>query len=515
MNVFEDLIDELKAEDLLETNRAENKAEMDSETAAILNELAVLEESGDLTTTNIAAAPRETGLPDIQKPANQSDFFRKRAMDEVSSLQMVEHVISSIEREHMKIVPAAFDDLEVKKALHRFLQTSDLESPEHAESEYLLLQETECWNSAIAERDSRISVANIRRFCERSRPALSSQALMSLARFYRNLPFSEAVRGKFDVATTRLFARDLEDEKRRLIFAREEMAGQIKTIYSNWSSILLFTPEENAEEIALAVSRFEDLIIEAESAETFDELLEVDFFEKLWLFKESTAELFYVPEVCALGIECNVRVGNKYVELIQSEKAKTKTAAVEQKYGYSYDQIISDAASKTLLLINLLKTRQDESGLDEQGPSFDEVFPEKRAAVSGKPENKGLSRFEIFGVNKWFMVAAILLIAISIGIYFWAESSSGTQDGAVVAAEIDLGTSEIKQHLQAARGSSETFYGIVQPTWDTMGEDQQKVFLQKVFIFGGEKGFKRVTLINGRGRTVGFASEEKSEILRP
>lgn len=516
MNVFDDLIDELKAEELLETNRAEKEPE--SETAAILKELAALEENAEVNRPNSDTADdqgREIALPEIPKPDNQTDFFRKRAMEEVSSLQMVEHVISSTEREHMKIVPAGFDDIEVKKALHRFLRVSNLESPEHAGLEYLLLQESERWNSAIAERDSRISVANIRRFCERSRPALSSQALMALARFYRNLPFSEEVRNKFDVVMTRLFSRDLDDESRRLIFNRDEMAAHIVTLYSNWSSIQIYSEAENGDEITLAVSRFEDLVVEAESAETFDKLLEVSFFEKLRLYKDSTAELFYVPEVCAAGIECNVRVGNKYVKLIRNEKAKTKTATVEQKYGYSYDQIISDAAAKTLLLVNLLKTKHDDGGDDDSGPSFDEVFPEKVTAVSGKSESKGSSRFEIFGVNKWFMAVAFLLIAISIGLYFWSENVSSTQDGAVIAAEIDLGTAEIKEHLQAARGSGETLYGIVRPTWAAMSEDEKKVFLQKVFIIGREKGFKRITLVSSRGRTVGFASDEKSEIHQP
>ena len=524
MNVFEDLIDDLKADNLLEANGIGTKApvivkaDKDLETAAILKELAALEERGDPVTPDPAQSSNpdlNAAFPNIQMPDDKRDLFRKRAMEDVSSLQMVEHVISSIEREHMKIVPAAYDDLEVKKALHKFLQVSDLESPEHAESEYLLLQETECWNSAIAERDDRISVANIRRFCERSRPALSSQALMALARFYRNSPFSVEVRGKFDVVMTRLFSHDIEEEKRRLIFGREEMSGHIQILYANWSSIQIYSSEENAEEMTLAVSQFEDLVIEAESANSFDELLKVDFFEKLRRFKESTAELFYVPEVCGLGIECNVRVGNKYVELIQSEKAKTKTATVEQKYGYSYDQIISDAASKTLLLVNLLRAKHNVAEPEESGTSFDEVFPDKKVVSAEWATNKKISRLEIFGVNKWFMATAFLLIAISVGIYFWAENASGAQDGTVVAAEIDLGTSEIKEHLLAARGSDETFYGIVKPTWDAMSEDKQKAFLQDVLNYGRGKGYKRVNLLSSRGRTVGFGSEEKSEILKP
>ncbi|MBC7898546.1 MAG: hypothetical protein H7070_00710 [Saprospiraceae bacterium] len=528
MNVFDDLIDELKAENLLETTvmephaASENNGVVDeAETSAILLELAALDESADTSFSGeTVEEPQfvETDLPDIQKPAGERDFFRKRAMDEVSSLQMVEHVICGIEREYLKMVPVAFDDLEVKKALHRFLNIADLKSSEHAEMEYLLLQESEGWSSALAARDNNISVANIRRFCENSRPVLSSQALMALARFYRNSPYSEAVRGKFDFVMTRLFSRDVDGEKRRLLFPRPDMVTHIKTLYANWSSILVYSSEENETEISLAVSRFEDLIIEAETADTFDELLEVDFFNKIGLFKEDAAEMFYVPEIAAAAMECNVRVGNKYVDLIFSEREKANVASIEQKYGYTYDQIISDSSGKTLLLVNLLRAKKEDAAESDQVvASFDEVFPDKRpsAAARSKKGNKAL-KFEMFGVNKWFLAAAIVIVMVSLGVYLWADNAASEPSANVVAVDIDLGTSDLKEYLRAARGSSsETFYGILNPAWDALSEDEQKQFLQKAFNFATDKGFKRVTLMNGRGRTVAFASKEKFEIFKP
>ncbi len=104
---------------------------------------------------------------------------------------MVEHVLSGIEREYMKIVPSSYDDLRAKTALHKFLQVQgDSTTTEYAEAEFHLMRETEAWSSALSARDSKISVANLRRFCENSRPILSSQALLGLGRFYRNSAFS-------------------------------------------------------------------------------------------------------------------------------------------------------------------------------------------------------------------------------------------------------------------------------------------------------------------------------------
>src|SRR5690606_26031446 len=72
-----------------------------------------------------AADPMLEQLSEMEKPVSRGEFYRKRATDEMNSLQMVEHVFSAIEREHMKIAPVPFDDLKAKMALSRFMQVSD------------------------------------------------------------------------------------------------------------------------------------------------------------------------------------------------------------------------------------------------------------------------------------------------------------------------------------------------------------------------------------------------------
>ena len=219
MDVFQDLIEELRDENLLE--------ETVIDFAALAAALPA-QPNGD---SEVA----EGELAEVKTPETEADFYRKRAMDEVSSLQMVEHVLSGIEREHLKIVPATYDDLQAKKALHTFIQVhADPTSTDYAEAEFRLMRETEQWMSALSERDKKITAANLRRFCENSRPGLSSQALMALCRFYRNSAYSEASRSKFDLVMTRLFAREIEDQKRRLLFSPVDMVGHIKTLYANW-----------------------------------------------------------------------------------------------------------------------------------------------------------------------------------------------------------------------------------------------------------------------------------------
>ncbi|MBK8464201.1 MAG: hypothetical protein IPL32_00075 [Chloracidobacterium sp.] len=60
---------------------------------------------------------------------------------------MVEHILTGVEREYMKIVPKTFDDFNAKKALNNFLNISEnSNSEQHKAAEFALMQETEAWD---------------------------------------------------------------------------------------------------------------------------------------------------------------------------------------------------------------------------------------------------------------------------------------------------------------------------------------------------------------------------------
>src|SRR6185436_20249562 len=110
MNVFEDLIGELKIENLLEdtviqvrnggSNNASNQhgqAELGNlGDFAFADDAAVDFQGVDFETDDDALVSDE-----LQTLGDDSEFFRKRAVEEVSSLQMVEHVLAGVEREYM------------------------------------------------------------------------------------------------------------------------------------------------------------------------------------------------------------------------------------------------------------------------------------------------------------------------------------------------------------------------------------------------------------------------------
>lgn len=254
MNVFEELIVELKQENLLESTVIDRehadsvdeyhldvtevpKVRFASSEAFEVEDNSAVQESFSSGTAfaietveprSIASEPDEIqplsalDANQLQKPRNGKEFYKRRAVDEIAHLQMVEHVLTGIEREYLKVVPNPYDDFGVKKTRHAFLQITDNEnSSGHAQAEFKMMQETEAWCSALADRDKKIEVLSFRQYCENSRPSLSSQALLSLARFYRNLPYSESVRAKFDFTFTRTRASLLPLYSRRVAHAHK------------------------------------------------------------------------------------------------------------------------------------------------------------------------------------------------------------------------------------------------------------------------------------------------------
>lgn len=442
------------------------------------------------------------------KPVSEKEFYRKRAMEEVSGLQMVEHVISGVEREQMKVAPKPYDDLGVKKALHMFIQVvEDVDSPEHAQTEYQLMQETQNWCSALSHRDRRISVAHLRRYCETTRPVLSSQALLALARFYRNLPYTESVRSKFDLVTTKLFSRELGKERRELVFTKDEMTKHLKDLYAEWESIQLYPEDENCPEIVQAIMKFKDFVVEAEKALNFDELVTNDFFNRLRLYKESTNELFFAPSVAVAAIECNIHIGNQYVELIERERRKANSDTLQDKYGFLHDQAISDATSKTLQLVELLREITAEEK-ENEGDGEDKTILISAESLKALQTELALQKDRAphpLAINKWLAMVLVLVCLVCGGLYVWVEYFSTQSIPSEGVKKVNVEDSYYKEYFQTARISEETYYAVTTPAWDLLDLEKREEILKNILNEGEKKGYRKIQVLDKKGRTVGQA----------
>ncbi len=482
-NVFENLIDELKESNLIEktvieTVRAKKKFVESNDirqaavTTANREKNASKQSKPDkLNTENVTASPSEA--PEISASVSdsdlieESDFYRRQATAEVAFLRIVESAITDIERSQLKILPTSYNYTEVNNALHSFIQSAPQQSDsEPSPAEFRLLQATGSWFSTLAERDNRIMTAHLRRYSESSHPPLSVPALIALARFYRNSPYTEQARCKFDLMLTRIFAHEEPGSSyREMPLSRAELVQSIRELYAEWSSVPFYATDADDAGILQVIAQFEEFIREAQSVSSFDQLLNSNFFNRLRIFKESTNEDFYAPPVAAVAVEMNIYLGNRYIELLEKAKQSESIARIKGKYGLSNDSLISETTGKTLTLLELLNqnhaprsTAEKESvrapaALRRQKP----VSKPKPAAAAAVAETIP----ELPNSRKW-LLAAIILVVIALGVYW--KSSSVKVENPAVAPTLNLENSRLKDYLRETRIEDATLNGIAAPS---------------------------------------------------
>lgn len=492
MNVFEDLLGELKEENLLEDTVVGPAAAVDDD---------------DVDPDGRYHAQLHTS----EQPTGD-DYHRKRAAEEVAAMQMVEHVLAGVEREHYRAILSPYDDLEAKKALHRFQQVADEpSSPMYNEAETALLAETRAWSAALYERDGSISLQNMRAFCENCRPVLSSQALLALSRFYRNGPFTEERRQKFEFVMTRLFSRATEDNKRKLLFDRTEMTGHIRNLYAKWSSLSMLEAGEEETAVEAVVKSFTDCGQRARSSESLSEVIESGLLQNLQSLKSSTNELFFVPEVVSAAMECNVRVGNRLLELARETESRRLLEEELAAGTEEFSESISQAVSRTLGASELLEFSEETAEVDPGGVDA----PKEVAYQPTAPTFADASPTAPRKVNRWLVYVTVLVLLASGGLYFWADRADAPDGSMTQAAKVDLNSTELGTYLRTGRATDTTFYAVTLPAWDQLSDQQKKDVIQKSLSLAGKLKLNRVELLNYKGRTVGFGTPDKIQLVEP
>lgn len=442
------------------------------------------------------------------------EYFRRRATDEVKTLQMVDHIITRVEKEQAKINSAPYDDLKVKQSLHRFLQLDEeANASEVAEIEFLLLQETENWYSALTLRDKELSVENLRSYCESAVPSLSTQALLALARFYRNAPYSELVRSKFDLIITKLYTTDAGDGKREVTVSGPTLVNDIQELYKEWSSVPLYATEAEGEELEFGAMGFEDFIEEAKKAHSFDDLVTKDFFRRLNDFKEKANESFFAPNVVAAAIRCNVAVGNRYVALIENENGGRRPDELKDKYGFLSDNAITEAIRKVFKAHEEDELAKAEAAKKKKAKPAEVIFNvEKLGSASSAMAKK---KVEWYRANKKLVIITALTVAFGVFYFFFSSYLLPSADGDVSTDVqiINLENSEFSRYVTSARISKNTAYAITNQEWKKLAKPEKEEFMRKLLATGTDKGFSQINFLDSRGQKVGYVSAATIEVL--
>lgn len=459
---------------------------------------------------NTAVIDNPTTLEPVVEVKNEFlEATLKRALEEVNALEMTQQILAMVERSMQKPGVKDYNNTGVKKYLNELYSLSPHASSDEVNGmEFIFLQEVQLWRSALAQRDSYISATDLRYYCESCRPPLSGQALLSLARFYRGLPSSERTTSKFDMIVTRIFSLDEEDGTRRMGGPRHVIAETLNGYYKEWLGI---SPQNTIEEVKMdeAVAQFAEFIAKAQAADNFQMLIEDSFFGVIKNYKKELSQVFYAPRVAAAAIDCNVKVGNRFIELLDQYRDLQKA---EGKKGPEpldplLEQAVSETTNKTLQVVyeaqknhaKLEAQREMERLLNKETLAL----PEAKAVENYKPATAG----GFLGINKWLLAGGFAAVLLSGGFYAWTELGSAQATSMQTAQKVDSKDMPGAEYFTSFRQNNEALYGFANAKWNTLDGENKKKVVEQLVASGKGKGFKEVSILNTEGKVVGTGSE--------
>lgn len=488
MSVFEDLVEELKEDELLE------------ETVVGFSE----------PVPN--GSNRSASVKSSQTASPQLADRKKFNTDEIAALQVVELVFTGVERDLFNLEPKKYDDLAAKQALHRFVHcTAKPDSDEAFEIESRLHNEIENWKQKLLERDAKMSPANLRRYCETSQPPLSSQALFALARFYFGTGLTASSAPKFESILTRLFSKRAESERREPLLNKDDTIGHLSKRYLEWSGVSVL--QEDDPEAMISIMSFEEFVTEAENAESYDVLAKSDFFKRFAEFKASIRGQLSSPTVMGACIRGNIAVGNAVVGLLEKFGQKVGAARARKKIGALGDDLVGLAVGRTIDVEQLFSEESPKESL----PAIKRSEKKQKAQEIQAAEKKAAPSFlntSLFAVNKWLLFASVVLVSLSIGLYVWAEHYSKDDAAAATVPAVELAGFEFKDKVKTAKISGETMYAVMTSAWDSYDEDRKRELAQKLYDYAAKKGVKRINIMNSHGATVAAGTPDRIDLVR-
>lgn len=512
MNIFEDLVVELKEEHLLEetvidhtVSRASDDPVMAPYGDELVARLPLSPSSGISNQTTLHQSRGERFQPKLS-PQTLRRYFSER----VQALQFVDYVQAAVEGRVVGIAHTSVDDMEIKKVLHRFEQAcSQPESDNCFEAESSLVNKLNDWEATLSGRDDELSPDSVRRYAEAANPPLSPQTLFAMLRFYHGRSYSERTQAKFDSVVTRLFSKSADGEKRDLLCSRADIRSHLVQRYKAWSGGQYQVASSAQEDTAPLILKFDEFITEAEAAIDPAKVLANDLLGRICEFKKSVGECLMIPEVTAAAVDCNIRISNKIIDLISTTIAQNG-GQLPPKYAEFGKSFTSDALGRTLEFGSPATAGGQPASDRRPKTHYRKVHPAERSK-STLQQKKRESRFRsnLLGVNRWLLLATVLAVVISVGIYVWSEYFVGDSVSTEGVKVIDLEKPELKKYIKVSKVSGDILYAVVSADYEKLDAESRREYLQNVQHEGTLKGYRRVSFINEQGAAVGFASEER------
>jgi hypothetical protein len=264
---------------------------------------------------------------EVPKAESTEDY--KKAISEISSLKTIEQILYGVEHDIVQINTIPYDTVAINMALLGFQKGS-------GEDEERVYSEIEKWQCHLLDRDEQISLKDLRLYCETTKLKLSSRAMLTLAGFYQNVS-----KPKFEMLLTRTFSQaDEESERRHLFCDHEEISRHI-------NEVSFESNDENLGNKITVLKKFGD---DVEEFESINGMLATDYFGRYQNFKQELGELYFDNKILGLVVRNNVIIGNRFVTLIEKEKANVAGNSLIniERFGASFEEMISEVIGKTI-----------------------------------------------------------------------------------------------------------------------------------------------------------------------
>lgn len=142
-----------------------------------------------------------------------------------------------------------------------------------------------------------------------------------------------------------------------------------------------------------------------------------------------------------------------------------------------------------------------------------EVKQEKSVVEIGQQQHSKAfvekeKRKGILGINKFLFFAAVLTFTLVGGLYVWLEFYAPAMKSSPSVRKVSLEGNPLREYFKTARINKETYFAVVEPTWNGLSKDVREDILKKTLNEGTEQGYTKIHLLDKEGKTIAFASAE-------
>jgi len=209
-------------------------------------------------------------------------------------------------------------------------------------------------------------------------------------------------------------------------------------------------------------------------------------------------------------------MATRLLNLIADEQERHGSAAAMRLASVDLS-VISDSLGRTFELGTVDNHEQDltADGIEPRTERSKERQEQrsKQRQKRGKPvseSKRGSST--IFGVNRWLLLATIMTVIVSLGIYVWAEKFGDEPPPSDSVRSLNIDNPDLKKFIKTSKLSGPMLYAVVTPAFEEMSVEVQRDFLKDLYQYGRQKGYSKVTLVNEQGRNIAFADDGRLEV---